>query len=439
MNHRRSIAILAATALSVGTLAACSAGGDDPDGDATTPGVPEAPADPVDLRMTVWTANEDQLALFDEIADEYISANPELVSSVTFEVVPFDDYTTSLTTQLAGGNTPDLAWIFESNAPEFVQSGALVDVKPVLENTDGYEFDDILPTALDLWSQDDGLYAYPFSNSPFAMFVNTDRIDEAGVDNPADLVESGDWTYDAARDISADSVDAIGGSGLIVRDFDYNLWENLAIVWAGWDAEAWTADGAACTFDSPEMVDALGWIHDAIFVDGAIPGPGTNVDFFAGDTTMTITQISRASSLDGSFEWDIVPLPAGPAGQQNVIGQAGIGVFANGDNPEIAAGFLAHFTSPSSAQKLAAYFPPPRESVLTAELLAEANPLLSEEQLEAVVVGGIVDATTKPAHARFAELQSVIRGELDDLWNANADVNAVVANVCSAAEPLLND
>ena len=37
---------------------------------------------------------------------------------------------------------------------------------------------------------------------------------------------------------------------------------------------------------------------------GAMPGPGDEVDFFAGQATMTITQISRASSLDDSFDWD---------------------------------------------------------------------------------------------------------------------------------------
>lgn len=442
MNHRRSIAMLATAVLSIGALAACSSNEDTPEPDApTSPAeAPEvsAPADPVDLRMTVWTANEDQLALFDSIADEYIAANPDLVSSVTFEPIPFDSYTTTLTTQLGGGNTPDLAWILESNAPEFVQSGALMDVKPTLQGADGYDFDDIQPSALGLWEDGAGLYAYPFSNSPFAMFVNTDRVAEADVANPADLVASGDWTFDAAREIATDSVASLGGSGLIVRDFNYNLWENLAMVWGGWGAEPWSADGTQCTFTDPAMVDALTWLHEATFVDNALPGPGTDVDFFAGDTTLTITQISRANLIDGSFEWDIVPLPAGPAGQQNVIGQAGIGVFKNGANPEIAADFLAHFTSPASAEKLAAYFPPPRTSLLNAETLGAANPLLSEAQLEAVVVGGIVDAVTKPAHVNFAQIQLTVRGELDNMWNANADVEAVLGDVCSAIEPLLS-
>lgn len=431
MVQRRSITTALTASFATVALAACNGSGTDvsePD-----------PDEPIDLRMTVWTADESQLALFDDIADAYIAENPDLVSSVTFESLPFDDYTTSLTTQLAGGNTPDLAWIFESTAPEFVGSGALADLRPALEESEGYEYEDLLPAALELWSQDDGLYAYPFSNSPFAVFVNTDRIDEAGLPDPQQLLADGEWTFDAMRELSAESADEIGGHGMEVRDFNYSIWENLAMVWGGWDAEAWTADGTECGFTQPEMVEAMSWLHEAIFVDGALPGPGSTPDFFGGDMTFSITQISRASALDGSFEWDLIPLPAGPAGQQNVIGQAGLGVLQNGQDPAVAADFLAYFTNPENAEALAAYFPPPREALLDAAVLAEGNPMLSQEQLEAVVVGGIDGAITKPAHVNFAQLQSTIRGELDSLWTAQADVDAVLADVCEAAQPLLED
>jgi multiple sugar transport system substrate-binding protein len=430
----RRRAAVAATALSaVLVLTACGGGTDAPVGE------PEAPAEPVDLRMTVWTADEAQLELFQSIADDYVTQNPELVSGVTFETIPFEDYTTALTTQLAGGNAPDLAWIFESNAPEFVSSGALVDLRPLLESTEGYALDDMVPSALGLWEDGEGLYAYPFSNSPFAMFVNTDQIAAAGQPDPAELVESGEWTFDAARDIAAATAEDSGKQGLVVRDFEYQAWENLATVWSGWGAAPWSADGTQCTFTEPEMVDAMTWIHDAAFEDGAMPGPGTTADFFAGDAAMTITQISRASSLDGSFDWDVVPMPAGPAGQQNVIGQAGVGVFAAGEHPDVAADFLAHFTNPENAEKLSAYFPPPRASLLDADGLAEANPNLSAEQLQAVVVDGVEDAVTKPAHKNFAKLSGTVRAELDALWTADADVEAVLTDTCSAVAPLLEE
>ncbi|GAB3633265.1 sugar ABC transporter substrate-binding protein [Microbacterium shaanxiense] len=426
--RRAHLAVGAGIAAVALTLAGCSSGG--------TPET-ETPDEPVELRMTVWTADETQLALFQEIADAYVAENPELVSDVTFEPIPFDAYTTTLTTQLAGGNAPDLGWILESYAPEFVQSGALVDLAPTLQEAEGYEYDDLLDSSLALWQQDDGLFAYPFSNSPFAMFVNTDQLAAAGQANPADLVASGDWTFDAARDMSAAASTASGKQGLVVRDFDYKAWEVLASVWNGWGAAPWSEDGTQCTLTDPEMVDAMTWIHDAIFTDAAMPGPGVTADFFAGDAAMTITQISRASALDDSFGWDIVPLPAGPEGQQNVIGQAGIGVFANAKHPTIAADFLAYFTAPENAEKLATYFPPPRESLLNAETLGAANPKLSEEQLQAVVVDGIQDAVTKPTHANFAKLQDTVRAELDALWAADADVEAVLEDTCGAISPLL--
>lgn len=427
----RAVAAVAASA--VLALTACGPGTDAPAGE------PEAPSEPVDLRMTVWTADETQLELFQSIADDYVDQNPELVSSVTFETIPFEDYTTSLTTQLAGGNAPDLAWIFESNAPEFVSSGALVDLRPLLEGTADYALDDLVPSSLALWEDGDGLYAYPFSNSPFAMFVNTDQISAAGQPDPAELVESGEWTFDAARDTAAATAEESGKQGLVVRDFDYQAWENLATVWSGWDATPWSSDGTQCTFAEPEMVEAMTWIHDAAFEDEAMPGPGTTADFFAGDAAMTITQISRASALDGSFDWDVVPLPAGPAGKQNVIGQAGIGVFAAGEHPDVAADFLAYFTDPENAEQLAAYFPPPRASLLNAETLAAANPSLSAEQLQAVVVDGVEGAVTKPAHQNFAKLSQTVRAELDALWTEGADVEAVLTDTCSAIAPLLEE
>jgi multiple sugar transport system substrate-binding protein len=185
------------------------------------------------------------------------------------------------------------------------------------------------------------------------------------------------------------------------------------------------------------MIDALNWLHDQIFVKHAMPGPGTTVDFFAGDAAMTVTQISRASALDGSFGWDLVPLPSGPSGHVNVIGQAGIGVFAGGKNPQVAADFLAFFTNPENARELAGYFPPPRTSLLTAQTLEAASPKLSELQLQTVVVEGIPDSVTKPAHANFAQLQQTVRAELDALWTPDADVRAVATSVCDAMTPLL--
>ncbi|WP_112140930.1 ABC transporter substrate-binding protein [Glycomyces dulcitolivorans] len=413
--------LLAAAAAAPLSLAACG-GGDE---------------GPVTLRMTTWSASEDHLAMLSEIADAYIADHPD-VEAIEFDPLPFEGYTSTLTTQIAGDNAPDLAWILENSAPDFVSSGALVPLDETLSGTDGYEYDDLIPAATELWREGDELYAYPFSTSPFGVFVNNDLLAAAGQPTAAELIASGEWTWERVVEAGAAVHAQSGVDGLVIRDFDYSGWDNLSTLWTGWGASAWSEDGTECGFDDPEMTAALTFMHDAVFAQEAMPGPGTTADFFAGEAAMTVTQISRAGLLaEAEFGWDLVPLPAGPAGEYSVIGQAGLGVLTVAPHPEEAADFLAYLTNPENSAKLAQYFPPPRESQLTAEVLGQANPLLTPEQLQTVVIDRIDAGVVKPGHTGQAQLDQAVRAALDPLWTPDADVAGVLAELCTAIEPLL--
>jgi multiple sugar transport system substrate-binding protein len=423
MTVRRRVCVLALTGLFA--LTACG-------------GSPQVQnTGPVSLRMTIWSANEAHLKLFNEIAADYRATHPN-VTEVKFDVIPVENYTTTLTTQIAGGSGPDLVWMLENSAPDFVTSGALVPLDDTLQKTDGYGFADLAPAATKLWQSGGKLYAYPFSTSPFGVFVNTDLLKQAGQATPAELIAAGKWDWSTAVAEAAAVNAATGKAGLVVRDFEYKTWDNLASIWTGWGAQAWSADGKTCGFNQPEMVQAMTFLHKAIFADKALPGPGTSADFFAGDASMTITQISRASLLkDAKFGWDLVPLPSGPKGKYAVIGQAGLGVLKKSANSAAAADFLAFFTNPTNSAKLAAYFPPPRQSQINAETLAKTNPLLKPDQLQQVVVAGISSGVVKPSHSGQAELNQAVRAALDPLWKPDANVSSVLSGVCTAIAPLL--
>lgn len=390
-----------------------------------------------ELRMTIWSANEAHLAVFNEIADSFTADRPDV--SVTFESLPFASYTTTLTTQIAGGNPPDLAWILERTAADFVNSGILAPLNEAFTNAEGFDYGDMIEKPTELWRLDGELYAVPFSTSPLAIFANTDLIEAAGARTPAELIEAGEWTWENAMATAAKVAEG-DKDGIIVRDFNYQTWQNLAAIWRGWGAEPWSADGDTCTFAAPEMVEAMTFLHDSIFQDGALPGPGESVDFFAGDAAMSITQISRASLLpkgDDAFAWDLVPLPAGPAGEYSVIGQAAIGVFQDSPNADLAVDFLAHMTNPENSAKLAQFFPPIRQSLLNAETLGATNPLLTPAMIEAVVVQGIAKGEVLPVHEGYSEIQQLVRAELDALWQPNANVEEVLGAVCQSIQPLL--
>jgi len=409
----RTRAAIAAIAL-LGTLTACGGG-------------EGAAGGPVTLRMTTWSSNEAHVKLFNDIAAEYKQTHPDV--TVRFDALPVDSYTTTLTTQIAGGNPPDLAWILEGAAPDFVSSGALTPLDDAIENPA-----ELAPSATALWKQDGKLIAYPFSTSPFGVFVNTDLLAKAGQKLPT----RAGWTWDNAIAVAAATAAKTGEQGLVPRDFDYKDWTNLAPIFDGWGAQAWSADGKTCGFDQQPMIDAMTFIHQAIFTTKAIPGPGVAADFFAGESAMTITQISRASLLkDAKFKWTLVPLPTGAKGKYSVIGQAGLGVLKQGKHADAAKQFLKFFTDDANSAKLAQFFPPPRTPQLTADTLAKSNPLLSADQLQTVVIDGISAGAVKPSHANSAQISQAVRSALDPMWKPDADVPGVLKGVCAAIQPLL--
>lgn len=300
MNRARKLFGAVALTTALALTAACGASSDDGSG-ATN-------AKNVKLRMTVWTSNQDQLELFDTIAAAYRAKHPE-VSSITFESLPFEDYNTTLTTQIAGGNAPDMAWMGDLSR-DLIASDALVGLTDKLKATDGWQYDDLEASATKEFSRDGTLYAYPFSTSPFALYVNTDLLAKA-----KQKIDPKTLTWDQVAAAGAAVHSTTGKAGFVVRDFDYKAWNTLATVWTGFGAAAWSPDGKKCTFTSPEMEQAFTFLHDAAFKTEAMPGPGTTADFFAGDAAFTVAQVSRSSLLTDKFKYALYPLPAGPAGR----------------------------------------------------------------------------------------------------------------------------
>jgi multiple sugar transport system substrate-binding protein len=276
------------------------------------------------------------------------------------------------------------------------------------------------------------LFAYPFSNSPYALYVNKDLLAAAG-----QTIDPATLTWDQVAAAGAAVAAKTGKAGFVIRDFDYASWNMLATVWTGWGASAWTPDGRTCTLTSPEMQQAFTFLHDAAFTSKAMPGPGVTADFFAGDAAFTVAQVSRSSLLKGGFAYDLVPLPAGPKGRYAVLGQAGVGVLAASLHPDQATDFLAYLTNPENARKLAQYFPPPRTSLLTADQLAATNKVLSAPQLQSAVIDQLPNAVTLPNHTSPAEIAKKGRTALDAMWKPNADIPAVLGSVCAAIQPIL--
>lgn len=426
--RRRSFLAGLGLVSAAGGLAGCSSGftRSRPKGDGIT------------LRMTLWTSNPKQLALFNTIADEFMAMNRS-VTNIEFESLTLDQLDMVLATGITAGDAPDLSWLPVESSLEYIDAGALLDATPVLSATDGYDFADLDPRLQEPWRQGDAQYGVPFSTGPLIMYYNSDLYAKAGVKSPADLLADGDWNWESFRRISKELTGAAGVPGYVVNDFKFRNWTRLLPVMNAYEASPWNADATGCTADSPQMRDALGLFHGMVFEDGSSPVPGQQVDFFGGQAGATSAFLGSNSLLaDASFKWDIVPTPGGPAGEMQSVGQSAIVALSAGKNHEAALAFLAFLTNRDNAARISKFFPPARKSLLNADVLAQSSGLLSPQQLEPIVASITTKGRIFPVAPNNASVANALNSSFDEfVYRPDADLATSLPKVCAAIEPVL--
>ncbi|MEO6060418.1 MAG: sugar ABC transporter substrate-binding protein, partial [Thermoflexales bacterium] len=396
-----------------------------------------ASAEPVNLRVTVWSGNEKHLQTMNDIAGAYKVKNPNV--SVKFDVIPFADYLSKLTVQMSGNNPPDLGWVVENSAPALIDAGVLVDLKPTLDKTQNYNFAEYSQPAMGLWQRGNTVYGIPFSTSPFFIVYNKDLFAKAGMDTPDKLLAQGKWNWETLAQASK-AIAATGG-GVYgfqpIDSFPYNA-NIIAPVIRAYGGDLWDATGTKCALNADSSVKAMQLIHDMLFKDKSAMPIGDKSDFYAGQVGMTTAQLSRLAKLDKApFKWDVIPMPSGPAGDSQIVGQAALGVFRSGKNQPAALDFAAFMTNAENTAKMSIYFPPARKSVLESTAFLTSNPMVSPDQMKAAVTVGIEKGKIVPVHANFAKIELALKPIFDKVWLPGADVKAQMDEACKAIAPLL--
>jgi multiple sugar transport system substrate-binding protein len=113
-----------------------------------SPGIPD-PTEPVTISFSSWhTANS---PVFESLRNQFQELHPNI--TVEFEDVPAEEATDRLTTRIAGGNPPDIAFMDQSAVVDFASRNALVDLSPYAEQSAAVVVEDYVQAFLQaaLW------------------------------------------------------------------------------------------------------------------------------------------------------------------------------------------------------------------------------------------------------------------------------------------------
>jgi len=142
-----------------------------------------APAQPVTVTWYHITTAENQKAVWQKLADEYMAAHPNVTIEIT--VMENEAFKTKLTTLMQSGDPPD---IFQSwgggTMNAYADAGLLQDITPALDADGGAWRNTFSPGALGVYAYKGVSYGVPWDMGMVGVWYNKTLFAQAGIANP---------------------------------------------------------------------------------------------------------------------------------------------------------------------------------------------------------------------------------------------------------------
>jgi multiple sugar transport system substrate-binding protein len=379
------------------------------------PVTPKEPTSPVTVTFQSWVSEASQMK---KLAADFHTAHPNI--TVKFLNVPADSATQKLTTQVAGGNPPDTAFLDSSAVQDFASRKALVNLDGYIAGSKAVTLDDYIPGFKQTAVYQNSMFALPYDGETTGLFYRTDLFQAAGVASPPTTWE--DLQATAAK--LTDPAKRQYGFILFAPEAQY-YW--LPFLWQA-GGNLLSKDGKTVTFNSPQGVQAAdfyvglrkyappdylasnSWDGRVAFATGKVAMYEAGA-WFGGEMTQSFPKIKG--------KWSVAPMPAGPARCATTIAGDSLIVTSQSKNKD-AAWLWIEFLSRPDNMKLwtfgtpTATLLPPRQSLLSDPQLGRYNPWLKgfADQMKCAVN----ETTTNPkwgqaSDALNTELGKAIYGE----------------------------
>jgi multiple sugar transport system substrate-binding protein len=318
----------------------------------------QSDASSVDLRWRTRPDNQAEIDLYQQISDDIDSGNDAFALKYEPGGSETSSYQDVLKTEIAAGTAPDVFWIPGTDVADFAKRGLILDLREQAEEA-GVEDSDFyegpmghLTTDPETGQPADKLWGLPRDVSTFALYLNLDLISEAGVEDPRVLAEEGTWDWKAFEQTAA----AITKTGGANKGFGVNSWwANYGYFMNSAGGGFFNEDRTECAIDSPESIAGLTYMKSLYDKGLGVPfGEDAEPPFLAGTVGMFMNGrwATPGTRSGAKFNWDVVELPAGPAGSVDWLFWGAYVVNAKTEHPEQAFALVEELTSVDTQGKI---------------------------------------------------------------------------------------
>ncbi|SDD39094.1 sugar ABC transporter substrate-binding protein [Glycomyces harbinensis] len=322
----------------------------------------------------------------------------------------------------ASGSPADLFYLAPEALAGYAANGSLRPYGDELSNKD-----DFYPSLVQNFTVDDEFYCAPKDFSTLALVINTEMWAEAGLTD-ADLPTTWEQLDAAAEALTTD--DRAG----LTFGAEY---QRVGAFMAQAGGRLVSEDGATAVADSPENLEGLSYVkshlEDGTFAYAADLGAGWGGEAFGkGLAAMTVEGNWVTGALSADFpdvQYQVVPLPAGPAGPGTLQFTNCWGMAADSPNQQAALDLVEYLTSTEQQLAFSAAFGPMPSIESAADQWRTDNPDL------AAFLDGSDHATGVPVNEGVSEVVADMNSQLESL--AGTEPEEILATVQSNLEAVV--
>jgi len=413
---RRSIAVIGSLASAVLVVAGCGSGDSSDNANAGKGKGPVAePSSPTTVTFSSWVGTQPAMK---KLASNFHALHPNI--TIEFQDVTADNSQQKITTQIAGGNPPDAAFVDASAVPTFAGRSAIVNLDNYISRSDWVKPDAYVPAFKDFVTIDNSMYGLPFEGESTSMFYNKDMFQAAGIDRaPTTWAE---MEADAAALTNPDKKQY--GIELFASESAY-YWHPFLYQAGG---EQLSPDGKSVVFNSPEGKKAADFYVgltkyappqylNSNSYDGRIAFEHGQVGMYMAGNWLASTLQDDAPEFTG--HWATAPLPQGPAGCATTIAGDALVLF-NTNHNDAAWKWIEYLSKPEIIAQWTYKGVPGVEGVASGTELPTLSDQLSDPELykaKPVLTGFAKDMKncgipSGAPNARYGEVETELNTEL---------------------------
>jgi multiple sugar transport system substrate-binding protein len=369
------------SAVVAAALLATACGSSDDDGTSAGAGagpVPE-PKEPVTITFASWVGKERGMkALYKKFQAEH----PNI--TVDFQDIPPEEASRKLTTQVAGGNPPDTAYMDAVTIADFSSRGALVDLTDYMKRSKLAKPDDFVESFRATTEYEGKMYALPFDGESTGLFYRTDLFEAAGITEPPKTWEEFEATAQKLTQPDKKQYGTILFSPSPESAYYYYPW-----LWQA-GGELLSQDEQKVEFSSDAGKQAADFyvglkeysprdFLNSNSYDGRIAFARGTVGMYVAGAWLAGVLREEFPKIDG--KWATAPLPEGSAGCATTIAGDNLALFAQGEKKDAAWKWIEFLASEASQRawtiddKFGTLLPT-RTKLLESPELAENKPVM---------------------------------------------------------------